>query len=401
MAHPVLLALNAGSASFKFALFDANRPSACLLRGRYAARAGGSDFTLEHRDVDRFFAVAPGRAGPERLDGAPAHLLGWLEPALAAAGHELVGAGHRIVHGGRRFVAPTRIDDEVLAALEALVPLAPLHQPAGLAAVRALAELRPGLLQMACLDTAFHAGQSEAERLYGLPQRLSDRGFVRYGFHGLACESVLSALRMESPGFASGRVLVAHLGGGASLTGIVDGRSVRNTMGWSALDGLPMATRCGTLDPALVLALVREAGDTEAVERMLYRESGLLGLSGVSGDLRELLSSAEARARRAIDVYVRRIVLEAGATIAAMGGIEVLVFSGGVGENAAGIRAGVCEALGWIGVDLDGDANDRQASRLDGPASRVAIRRIRVDEEAVIAGAVAAALVRKPRDAWR
>lgn len=392
--HPVLLALNAGSASLKFALFDAANPQSCLLRGRYAAKGRGTDFTVEHRGEGADIACPAGGEVPEQLDAAIGHLVGWLGPALAAAGHELVGAGHRIVHGGRRFVAPVRIDAAAIAELEALVPLAPLHQPAGLAAIRALAMVRPGLAQVACFDTAFHSGQPEAERQYGLPRRLSDRGFIRYGFHGLACESVMAVLRSESRELASGRVLVAHLGGGASLTGIVDGRSVRNTMGWSALDGLPMATRSGTLDPALVLALVRETGDPDVVERMLYRESGLFGLSGVSGDLRELLASPRAAARQAIDVYVRRIVLEAGATIAAMGGIDVLVFSGGVGENAAGIRRRVCEGLGWIGVDLDVDANEQHTSRLDGSGSAVAIRRVRVDEEAVIGRAVAAALGR-------
>lgn len=390
MARPVVLALNAGSASLKFGLFVAEQPLQPVLRGQYAMAGAGESLRIVQRTAPWERWVPPPDSAPPSLDLAIGHLVDWLRRGLDATGQELVGVGHRIVHGGRRFIGPTQVDASVLAELEALAPLAPLHQPAGLAAVRALAEVWPALPQVTCFDTAFHAGQPEAERLYGLPRRVSERGFVRYGFHGLACESVLATLAAESAGLAMGRILVAHLGGGASLTGVVGGRSVRNTMGWSALDGLVMTTRSGTLDPALVLALVRDLGSADAVERMLYRESGLAGISGTSGDLRELLASEDAAAATAIDVYVRRIVLEAGATIAAMGGIDTLVFSGGVGENAALVRSRVCEQLDWIGVAIDSEASAAQASRLEAARSRVAIRRIVVDEEAVIAAAVAA-----------
>jgi acetate kinase len=390
VGRPVVLAINAGSASLKFGLFIAEHPLQPVVRGQYALAGAGTSLRIVQRTAPWERWVPPPDSAPPSLDRAIGHLVDWLRPGLDATGQELVGVGHRIVHGGRRFVGPAQVDASVLADLEALAPLAPLHQPSGLAAVRALAGVWPALPQVASFDTAFHAGQPEAERLYGLPRHVSERGFVRYGFHGLACESVLATLAAESAGLARGRILVAHLGGGASLTGVVGGRSVRNTMGWSALDGLVMTTRCGTLDPALVLALVRDLGSADAVERMLYRESGLAGISGTGGDLRELLDSDGSAARTAIDVYVRRIVLEAGATIAAMGGIDTLVFSGGVGENASLVRSRVCEQLDWIGVAIDPEANAAQATRLEAACSRVAIRRIAVDEEAVIAGAVAA-----------
>lgn len=390
MARPVVLALNAGSASLKFGLFVAEQPLQPVLRGQYAMAGAGESLRIVQRTAPWERWVPPPDSAPPSLDLAIRHLVDWLRRGLDATGQELVGVGHRIVHGGRRFIGPTQVDASVLAELEALAPLAPLHQPAGLAAVRALAAAWPSLRQVACFDSAFHAGQPASERLYGLPLHLADRGFIRYGFHGLACESVMATLAAESAALASGRVLIAHLGGGASLTGVVGGRSVRNTMGWSALDGLVMTTRSGTLDPALVLALVRDLGGADAVERMLYRESGLAGISGTRGDLRELLVSDDPAARMAIDVYGRRIVLEAGATIAAMGGIDTLAFSGGVGENAALIRTRVCEQLHWIGVAIDPAANAAQATRLESARSRVAIRRVVVDEEAVIAGAVTA-----------
>lgn len=392
MARPVVLAINAGSSSLKFALFSVDPAIGCLIRGKYVTSSAGVSLVLDEIAGSWARCVPTAGRGPDGLDRAAIHLMDWLRPGLDATGDELVGAGHRIVHGGRRFVAPTPIDDSVLAELEALVPLAPLHQPAGLAAVGALRSIWPALRQVACFDTAFHASQPDGERWYGLPRGFADRGFVRYGFHGLACESVLATLGAESPSLKSGRVLIAHLGGGASLTGVVGGRSVRNTMGWSALDGLVMSTRSGTLDPALVLALVRELGDADAVERMLYRESGLAGMSGTSGDMRELLAGEGPDVRRAIEVYVRRIVLEAGATIAAMGGIDTLTFSGGVGENASTVRAMVAERLGWIGVEIDPAANAAHAARLEAAGSRVAIRRIVVDEEAVIAGAFASTI---------
>ncbi len=387
MGSAVVLAINAGSTSLKFALHASAPPSECLLRGQYALEGHRTRLSIT-RVGDPIPGVPDDGEGPDRLGDAIVHLLEWLDPALATSGLELLAAGHRIVHGGRQFVAPARIDQAVLGELERLAPLAPLHQPAGLAAVRALAGARPDLPQVACFDTAFHAGHPAEERLYGLPRNLAERGFVRFGFHGLACESVMASLAEESPERATGRVLVAHLGGGASLTGIVSGRSVRNTMGWSALDGLVMATRAGSLDPALVLALVQEFGNVAAVEHLLYRESGLRGLAG-TGDLRELLARDDPEARLAIDVYVRRIVLEAGATIAAMGGIDTLVFSGGIGSNSPAIRSRVCERLGWIGVAIDEGATQGHAVRLEAASSRVAVRRFVVDEEAVIARAAA------------
>jgi acetate kinase len=387
MARAALLVINAGSTSLKFGLRGVAADSGWLLRGHYALR--GRALALDvARPSSRQSPAVPVTAGePARIDEALTHLLEWLPAELASLDLDVIGVGHRIVHGGQHFTAPVLFGREVLAELEALIPMAPLHQPLGLAAIRALLEARPDWSQVACFDTTFHATQPLDTRLYGLPRQLADRGYIRYGFHGLACEAVMATLAAESTPLAAGRVLLMHLGGGASLTGVVDGRSVHHSMGWSALDGLVMSTRSGSLDPGLVLALVREYGDPGLVESLLYRRSGLLGLSGLSSDLRDLLASDAPEAQRAVDVYVRRIVLEAGAAIAAMGGVDALAFSGGVGENAVIIRRRVCAALNWIGVQLDAEANERHASKLEVPGSRVGIRRVVADEEAVIGAA--------------
>lgn len=387
MARAALLVINAGSTSLKFGLRGVAADPDWLLRGHYALRGGAVILDIARPSSRQSLAVPVAAGEPARIDDALAHLLEWLPVELAALDLEVIGAGHRIVHGGRHFTAPVLVGREVLAELEALIPMAPLHQPVGLAAIRALLEARPDWSQVACFDTTFHATQPLSARLYGLPQHLADRGYIRYGFHGLACESVMATLAAESTDLAAGRVLLMHLGGGASLTGVVDGRSVHHSMGWSALDGLVMSTRSGSLDPGLVLALVREYGDPGLVESLLYRQSGLLGLSGLSSDLRDLLASDSPEAQRAVDVYARRIVLEAGAAIAAMGGVDALAFSGGVGENAVIIRRRVCAALNWIGVQLDPEANERHASQLEVRGSRVGIRRVVADEEAVIASA--------------
>lgn len=384
MARSALLVVNAGSTSLKFGLRSVAADPTWVLRGSYALRGGalaldfGDGYAPQLRSLP-----AAGEAGA--IDMALEHLLDWLPVELDALDLEVVGVGHRIVHGGRHFTGPVLVGSEVLAGLEGLIPMAPLHQPVGLAAIRTLTETQPRWAQVACFDTTFHATQPLDSRLYGLPRNLAERGYIRHGFHGLACQSVMAALAAECTSLAAGRVLLMHLGGGASLTGVVDGRSVHHSMGWSALDGLVMSTRSGSLDPALVLALVREYGDPSRVESLLYRESGLLGLSGLSSDLRDLLASDSPDALQAIEVYLRRIVLEAGAAIAAMGGIDTLVFSGGVGQNAAVLRGRVCGALAWIGVELDPEANRRHASRLELPGSRVGIRRVVADEEAVIA----------------
>jgi acetate kinase len=378
MAVPALLVFNAGSTSLKFGLFRADGAAgdscAVLARGRVEWSEEGLSMTWassgEHPETTRW----PGRTPAD----APGQVLEVVEAWCGARGLTVVAAGHRVVHGGRDFVAPVRIHAGILARLEALTPLAPLHQPANLAPIRRLLTERPAWAQIACFDTAFHASMPDVARVYGLPLAYAERGFLRYGFHGLACESVMRQLAASDPALAEGRVLIAHLGGGASVTGVVGGRSMHHSMGWSALDGLVMATRCGALDPGLVLALVRSAGSADAVERLLYRESGLLGLSGISADMRSLLASPEPRARLAVDVFVYRAIVELGGAAAAMG------------EHAAAIRERIVAALGWLGARLDPAANAGGASCLEDASSRVAIRRIGVDEEAVMARHVVA-----------
>ncbi|MGQ3031111.1 MAG: acetate/propionate family kinase, partial [Ferrovibrionaceae bacterium] len=273
-----------------------------------------------------------------------------------------------------------------LAALEAYVPLAPLHEPHNLAGVRAAREMAPGVLQVACFDTAFHAGQPRLATLFGLPRRLEAEGVRRYGFHGLSYEHIAGVLKAEEPDLAAGRVIVCHLGAGASLCAIAGGRSVASTMGFSALEGLVMATRCGSLDPGVVLHLLEQRGMTPAqVRDMLYKDSGLLGVSGLSGDMRDLTASDRPEAAEAVALFCYRIAREIGSLVAALGGLDGLVFTAGIGEHSPPVRAAVVERCAWLGARLDADANGANARRIDGAQSRVAIRVIPTDEEGVIA----------------
>lgn len=318
-----ILVLNAGSSSLKFAAFPA---------------AGGA-------------ALLRGKADRLNDDGHDAALAAAFERCRAElGGHRLVGVGHRVVHGGVRFAAPVRIDDAVLAALDDLVPLAPLHQPHGLAAVRAVTRLAPDLPQVACFDTAFHRTQPEVAQRFGLPRRFHDAGVRRYGFHGLSYEYVASVLPTIDPAAAAGRTVVAHLGNGASLCALLGGRSVATTMGFTPTDGLLMGTRCGALDPGVPLYLLDRYGMSVAhVAHVFDHESGLLGVSGVSADMRELLASPDPRAAEAVELFVYRIGREVGSLAAALGGLDALVFTGGIGENAAAVRERVCAAAAWLG----------------------------------------------------
>jgi len=287
--------------------------------------------------------------------------------------HRVVAVGHRVVHGGLKFAAPVRIDDAVLAELESLVPLAPLHQPHNLAAVRAVARRAPELPQVACFDTAFHRTQPEVAQRFGLPRRFTDAGVRRYGFHGLSFEYVASVLPQFDARAAAGRTVVAHLGNGASLCATLAGRSVATTMGFTPADGLLMGTRPGLLDPGVLLYLAAAHGLTPAdLEQLVYHESGLLGVSGISSDMRELLASDDRRAAEAVELFVYRVGRELGSMAAALGGLDALVFTGGIGEHAAAVRARVCRDAAWLGVTLDEAANDvgeRRISRAEGSAS--------------------------------
>ena len=315
-------------------------------------------------------------------------VLAWLQ-AHRDGSHRLVAAGHRVVHGGMQFTAPVRIDNEVLAQLDALGSLAPLHQPPALHAIRALQARLPDLPQVACFDTAFHRTQPEVAQAYALPRALSDEGIRRYGFHGLSYQYIAQTLPQVLGEQASGKVVVAHLGNGASMCAMQEGRSVASTMGFTALDGLMMGTRCGNLDPGVVLYLIQQKGMTAAqVSDMLYQRSGLLGVSGLSSDLRELAASTEPAAAEAIDLFVYRIVRELGSLVAALGGIDAIVFTAGIGEHSADIRQRVCEQASWLGIELDSPANDSHQLCISVAGSRVSVWVIPTDEESVIAEAV-------------
>ena len=291
-----------------------------------------------------------------------------------------------MVHGGPEYSRPVLVDEPVLAALERLVPLAPLHQPHNLAAIRSLRETQPRLPQVACFDTAFHRSHPQLADLYALPWAYYEAGVRRYGFHGLSYEYIAAALPQVAPAIAGGRVIVAHLGSGASLCALRAGVSVDSTMGFSALDGLPMGTRPGALDPGVLLYLVGERGMTAAaLEKLLYKESGLLGLSGVSNDMRVLLESGEPRARLAVDFFVYRVAREIGALAAVLGGVDGLVFTAGVGENSAEIRARVVAACAWLGVALDAEANRRGGPRISAEGSAVSAWVVPTNEELMIA----------------
>ena len=377
-----ILALNAGSSSIKFALYGlGSEPRlAALLRGQLEGIGTAPRFKAKDPSGATLADQAWGDAGQshEALLGG---LLGWIDTHLGGDG--LVAVGHRVVHGGRDFTAPVLIDADVLTKLDALTPLAPLHQPHSLAPVRAIMAARPGLRQVACFDTAFHHTIPAVATRLGLPFAYEDAGVRRYGFHGLSYEFIAGLLRRDHPALAGGRVVVAHLGNGASLCAMQDCRSVDTTMGFTALDGLVMGTRCGTLDPGVVLYLLREKGmAAEAVEHMLYSESGLLGVSGVSSDMRTLLASTEPRAKNAIDLFVFRVARQTAALAASLGGLDGFVFTAGIGEHATEIQDAVSETLRWLGVTPGRRAG--QGARISAPDSRVEVLVIPTDEETMI-----------------
>ncbi len=383
----VLLVLNAGSSSIKFSVFDAGAARSLALachgevdgigaRPSFAVKdAAGASLTRED------LSASTGVLGHEE---ALATILDWIDGHTA--GSEVVAAGHRVVHGGMKYLAPVRLDAEVMDALEALGPLAPLHQPHNLAAIRALAKLRPELSQVACFDTSFHTTQPAVAQAFALPWALGEAGIRRYGFHGLSYEYIAAVLPEYLGDAAAGRVVVAHLGAGASMCAMKARRSVATTMGFTALEGLPMGTRTGAIDPGVILPLMGERGMSLAeVTELLYKKSGLLGLSGVSPDVRDLLASDAPRARHALDVFVYRIGRELGSLAAALGGLDALVFTAGIGEHAAPIRERVGRAAEWLGVRLDPEANARGGPRISVPGSPASAWVIPTDEELMIA----------------
>ena len=384
-----ILVLNAGSSSLKFSLFRVEQGQAGLsltLRGTVEGLDSHPRFVVAEangrRVVDEVGPTSP--RGTVDHESALSMLLGWIRGHVGES--VLHAVGHRVVHGGERFTAPVRLDSAVVEALDALVPLAPLHQPYNLAAIRGLMRLDSALPQVACFDTAFHVTQPWVARTFALPRALTESGLVRYGFHGLSYEFIASALPQIAGERADGRVVVAHLGSGASLCAMHRRQSVATTMAFTPLDGLPMGTRCGALDPGVVLYLMDARGMTVSqVADLLYHQSGLLGVSGLSSDMRDLLASDAPAATQAIELFVYRIGRELGSLAAALGGLDVLVFTAGIGQHAAAIRAAVCRQAEWLGVRLDESANERGGPRISSPGSPVSVWVVPTDEEVMVA----------------
>ncbi|GHF40144.1 acetate/propionate family kinase [Seohaeicola zhoushanensis] len=375
-----ILTLNAGSSSLKFAVYAPAPEPELNLSGLIENLGPLARMKLKGEDAREI--------GPADHAAAVRAILSTVEGHLGD--RDVVGVGHRIVHGGKTFGDPVALTADVIAQLTALNPLAPLHQPHNLAAVAAAQAAFPEALQIGCFDTAFHRGHPFVNDAFALPRHLYDEGVRRYGFHGLSYDYVTGVVAQQRPDLARGRVVVCHLGNGASMCAVQGGRSIGSTMGFSALDGLPMGTRCGQLDPGVLLYLMARGMGAAQIEQMLYLESGLKGLSGISHDMRTLLASAAPEAAEAIDYYVFRIKRELGAMAAVMGGLDAVVFCGGIGENAAPIRARVIEGLGFLGLQLDAAANAVNATDIGiGPTEILVIR---TDEERVIARAVARAL---------
>jgi len=388
MTAPRLLTLNAGSSSLKFAVYDATSDLRVRLSGQVSGLGG--DARLHARAGSKVVADESW-SGTLALDAVLPRTFDWLDRGGWCEG--LVGVGHRIVHGGLDFRAPRALSAAVVGRLETLTPLAPLHQPFNLRGVALASDRFPDALQVGVFDTAFHAGQPEVARLYALPRELVDEGVLAYGFHGLSYDYIASALRAQEGPEAGGRAIVLHLGSGVSLCALARGHSVATTMGFSALDGPPMSTRSGSLDPGVVLHLMHAKGmSVEAVTDLLYHRSGLLGLSGLSGDMKTLLSSDLPHARQALEVYVYRISREIGSLAAALGGLDTLVFTAGVGENADLIRARIVEQCHWLGLELDPQANASGAREISRANSEVKALVIPTDEQVVIARGVAGLL---------
>jgi len=379
-----VLVLNAGSSSLKFRVYE-REPAAAW----HPAASG----QIEGIGTAARFAAADGDGNslgrndlPSVRDasGALDALAAWLRERYARA--RVLGVGHRVVHGGSRYAEPTLVTPDVLEDLSALAPLAPLHQPHNLAPIAALLERMPGVPQVACFDTAFHRGRPAVAELVPLPKEIRDGGVQRYGFHGLSYEYIAQALPRVAPEIARGRVIVAHLGSGASLCALHNGKSVECTLGFTALEGLCMGTRPGAVDPGVILHLFQTLKlSAKDVETMLYKQSGLLGISGVSNDMRELLASSEPDARLAIDYFVYRVAQSIGAFAAVLGGVDALVFTAGIGERSAEIRRRICAASAWLGVELDEAANARHAPRISSENARVSAWVVPTNEELMIA----------------
>jgi acetate kinase len=381
-----ILVINAGSSSVKFSVFAEAGAQLALVVGGQVGGIGTEPVFVAKDAAGKTVGEKRWEAGAGLAhEGALAHIVDWVKQRHGGEGR-LAAVGHRVTHGGADFVAPVRVDKAVIAKLEKLVPLAPLHQPHNLAPMRSLLARAPALPQVACFDTAMHHTYPPLERMFALPKELEDAGVRRYGFHGLSYEYIAGVLPRHDARAADGKTVVCHLGHGASMCALENGRSVASTMSFTTVDGLPMGTRSGALDPGVLLYLMNERGmDAAAVEDLIYRRSGLLGVSGVSSDMRALLASKEPRARLAIELFIHRIVRELGSLAAALGGLDAVVFTGGIGEHEASIREGVCLRAGWLGIELDAAANVAHGPRISTAQSRTSAWVIPTNEELTIA----------------
>jgi acetate kinase len=380
-----ILVLNAGSSSLKFSAFDAGSDKLPLiLKGQVEGLYTEPRFVAKNAQGANIDSKSWDKGTEFGHSGAIAYLVDFLQSH--SGGDKLVAVGHRVVHGGQAFTQAVRVKPDVIAALGKLSPLAPLHQPHNLKPIEIVAKLRPELPQVACFDTAFHRAQPEAAQAFALPPSITDLGVRRYGFHGLSYEYIADVLPQFDAKAGAGRTVVAHLGNGSSMCAMVNGRSMASTMGFTAVDGLPMGTRCGNLDPGVILYLMDELRmDARAIEALIYKQSGLLGVSGLSSDMRALLESDDPRARFAVDLFVYRIGRELGSLAAAAGGIDALVFTAGIGEHAPVIREQVCRDAAWLGVVLDPVANQSGGPCISASASKVPVWVIPTNEELMIA----------------
>ena len=378
-----IMTVNAGSSSLKFALFDSASPSLAILRGE-VSELSGAPHLIAHDGEGNVLIDQQWR---DSDDGDFTFVLKTLLEFIDAhPGHdELAAVGHRVVHGGADHIAPEFVTPMLLQSLTAMTALDPIHMPHSLAPIHAISVARPKLAQIVCFDTAFHHTLPPVAWRFALPRAISDAGVRRYGFHGLSYEYIAGQLRNQAPELARGRIVVAHLGAGASLCALIDGASIATTFGFSVLDGLVMATRCGSLDPGVILHLARQGHSFSSIEDILYNRSGLLGVSGISADIRVLLASNDVHAREAIELFTYRLAIEIAGMTSALGGLDGIVFTAGIGANSPEIRTAVCERLTWLGVRLDRAANHANAACISAVDSSIDLRVMATDEEAMIA----------------
>ena len=381
VAEPLIGVINAGSSSLKFSFYEGERR---ILTGQVDGIGARPSASATGPDGEKIMPPDLGAKPPTVPSEVLPAILPWAREQLG--GRRLAAVGHRVVHGGLRYSRPARVTPELLAELEALVPLAPLHEPYNLAPIKLAMTLNPELPQVACFDTAFHRTAPEVDQAFALPYSFFEQGVRRYGFHGLSYEYIASHLPEVAPEIAKGQIIVAHLGSGASLCALHDGKSVDTTMGFTAVEGLCMGTRPGSIDPGAVLYLFQNLGlSVKEVEAILYKKSGLIGISGISNDMRDLLGREEPEAKLAVDYFIYRISKEIGALAAALGGVDALVFTAGIGENSPEIRRRVCEASAWLGLQLDQEANEQKADRISTSQSKISIWVIPTNEELMIA----------------